>query len=222
MTYMNKKIGTSLLRAFVLNSNGNALAAVKLIRPLYEEFDHNPMFVRTLADSYFRLGRVNDAYDVLAPLTRRGADPDLLLRASLAAALRGESYEGQREFCIDSFTRLINWVDPAQLMPSATGQQELVALSFLGLGATSVTYAQDSNAEFYLTRELALDPGNPFACYLLGETLMGVKRYREAAEMFKTGEARAKGALLEALKQDLRSAESFSRPRMAPIKRTGT
>ena len=113
-----------------------------------------------LADAYFRIGAVNDAYRVMADGMRAGnADRAETLRASLVAALNGEVYRGQREY-VAAFlkTRAGNsWKEDR--VPAGFSPKTLVFLSTLALAEDSRDQF-DPNYYYYSVEANRLDPTN--------------------------------------------------------------
>ncbi|HVT12150.1 MAG TPA: hypothetical protein VHE55_07770 [Fimbriimonadaceae bacterium] len=179
------------------------------VPPLQAWLQNNPpdnSTVSLLADAYFRLNDPNDAYNLLGPLITTSSDPDILLRASLAAADAGEVYIGQREYCIQWILGSSGQLtDDANTLPQGNTPAALRVLSCIALASQS-DWSQ-SNPTYYSQQALTLDPGNPVAAERLGTIYMGQSRYSEAIAAFQSGLARAEGGLLTSMKASISTCQ---------------
>jgi hypothetical protein len=166
--------------------------------------------VPLLSDALFRLGMDAAAYELLAPRADRWAAPDLLLRASLAAAKRGEVYSGQKEYCVNVLAGG-TWAEMRQAIvqssvPTGTSPSELVLLSYLALGAGVVVHVEDRSLSYYLGKVLEMDSLNPLANRCLGDFHLRNHRYPQAVNAYERALVRARDPMKRIIQRQLETA----------------
>lgn len=154
-----------------------------------------------LVDICFQQGDTSLAYQYLAPFTRSGQDPSVLLRSSVAAARLGLVFEGQREYCVAQVLRIWNdGQDTAACLPQGTSPQAVEAISALALGIRPSWSL--AILRYYLDRALALDPGNPMACREIASFKARAHHYQAAVQLLDLGMQRASGPLLLSMRMN--------------------
>ena len=179
-------------------------AAVEKAETYLDRYPNNrPSIGFRLADLYFRVGRNADAYRLLAPLATEQASKETLLRASVAAALRGEVYPGQRAYCARSILRYYETDDRPEYVPQGETPAAVLTLSLLATAAECSSHHEAPNVRYYGGLALRRDPGNPLACHLLAYYASEDRRYAEAILLLRQGAARARGDLADSFRSRL-------------------
>lgn len=165
--------------------------AVNILEAYIADPDHlgTNVAAQMLADCYFRLRKPEQAFAILAPFCTADADPELLLRASLASARKGVVFEGQREYVVGYIlSRYREAKDTSSNWPQGNTPADIEAISCLAIAI------QDSvsglGRRSYLQEALKLDPTNPLACELLGEIEYDAGHFALAKELFEKASQR--------------------------------
>ncbi len=164
---------------------GHYTKVVSILHPYAIAHPDEIIGTDTLADAYFQLGRVDDAYNTLMPSLGPTSSrmERIVVRASLAVALMGRSQPGQWEFCAERISRSIGDDSTIQnTLPKTHDHKGLQMLSYLATGLDrAFNGSRDDNMTiFYLHRALELDPGNPVANLNLVDPLKRNERFEEA------------------------------------------
>jgi hypothetical protein len=155
-----------------------------------------------------------DAYKIAAAFMKfPGSSIELQLRASLAAALVGEVYQGQREF-VEQHIKISMCKDSIDACPQGDSPNAVAILSALAIANDDYCQANRVDAIPYASLVLRLDPGNPGACDLLGEAIAQTTyNYTQAIGVFMKGISRAKGVtklqLLSSIKSNNEIKQMF-------------
>ncbi len=182
--------------AELLNRQEHPDVAERILAPMLTQCPWASAMAPVLADSYFRQGKYQAAYDLLAPFTYAGADESLLLRSSLAAALTGKVYDDQRQFCVNYIVRFDGRVeDQAAALPQGNTARAVAVLSSLAIAVDAHGHGDIEDAAFYANRALQMDPGNPLAAWFVGDYERTKFDYAGAVKHLKGGLARAKNQL---------------------------
>ncbi len=179
---------------------------VAILQPRLNARPDEVLSVDHLADAYLHQGKIDDAYYALMPSVgaSNGSNEHILVRASLALALKGEVEAGQWEYCIDSINHVVQEdVTMKDGIPKIRNLRNLQMLSYLAVGLECDTHARsDSMTVFYLKKALALDPGNPIASAHIVQPLMRKERYEDALVYLEKGLPRAHGRYKDALETE--------------------
>jgi len=143
-------------------------------------------YYMSILDLDLRRSDYADAYRVAAAVLSLYGDPSrsdvplvpedqLLIRASLAAAMMGEVYKGQREFCV----KLVNHNDLPSFRkdyPQGDSPNDVACLSCLGI-----------DVDDFLELALKLDPGDPWASLRLGDAYAAAFQYSKGIAVLESG-----------------------------------
>lgn len=192
-----------------LLASGHLVEARKRLDSYLETHSNDSTIAVIAADIAFRRGDNVAAYSAIAPFVTVSSSPEVLLRASLAAARLGEVYPGQKEYCANLVIFYCGaWKEEvARALPTGDETKDLEKLSLLGLAV----YGNSDDADerlFYARQELALDRGNPVAATIAWQFLMGAGKYREAASAMKDAMPRATGGMAYWVKREYDDAVS--------------
>ena len=197
---------------------GHYTKVVSILHPHINAHPDEIMGVDNLTDAYFRLGRVDDAYNTLMPSLGPNSSrmERIVVRASLAVALRGQSQPGQWEFCAETISRFVG--DDSTFkntLPKTHDQKGLQMLSYLATGLDRAYNGSTDNdmTIFYLHNALVLDPGNPVANLHIIDPLMRKERFEEALECLERGLPRAGAKYKELLEMDHRNLKYIVKSR---------
>lgn len=142
------------------------------------------------ADLLFRMRRFDEMYSLLASyFDPTYENPEIWLRASLAAALKGEVYRGQREYCVAKVgSRYSGDLDfLARNTPQLDRPQDLVLASLIALAQVG----NPSTIVSYWEEVRKLDPSNAIACRELGDSLSSSGDFDGALAAYELGLPRA-------------------------------
>ena len=175
-----------------------------------EYFDAYPHARRSigymLADLYVALGRYGDAYRLMAPLATADADEPTLLRCSVAAALRGEVYLGQRAYCVASVHRHWSDVDDRpEYLPRGESPDAVLTLSLLATAVEASSHHDVEVVRLYGGLALKRDPGNPLVCELFSDYALAERRLPEAIAYLERGLSRTSGDMAFAYRSSLKT-----------------
>ena len=133
-----------------------------------------------LFDAYLWMGRVDDAYNLMAgiPLDNT-ASPETLVRASLVAALKGEIYQGQREYLVERTKRPGGSQDDSWI-PTGYSPKAIAMLSVIELGALVSAHSDEPNLYFYSSEALKIDPTGYWAAATYADIMTKLGHFREA------------------------------------------
>ena len=176
---------------------GHYAKVVSILKPRLNARPDEEECVDYLADAYFQLGRVDDAYYALMPslAPEKGGMEQILVRASLAMALKGQSQAGQWEYCVNSVDHCVG--DRQTILNTIPRNRDLKGLqmlSYLATGLDCDSHARsDDMTIYYLRNAIKLDPGNPVANFHIIDPLMRKGRFEEALASLERGLPRAGG-----------------------------
>jgi len=152
-----------------LNADGYTEAAYKLLCANWKEERARSTLLLVMVDTDFRLGKNREAYETLQQNTAPWSG-DSWLRASFAAALMGEVYEGQREYCMQFFNHGQQPDDLAMraALPQGEWPQAMRGLSCLAIANHS---GDPDTRNWYLEQAYRYCGPNPYVNYQLGEAI---------------------------------------------------
>lgn len=185
---------------------GHAEKAAARLQARLDAYPWDSTITPDLADAYFRLDKSSLAYQALAPYATIDADPQLLLRASLAAAKKREVYDGQKQYCLKVIG---SYTDPQTTALAFSGGETPAAVelaSWVAIGVDANSSHNPDTAAFYFKQALKKDPSNPIANLLLGEIYQAHGEYANAVACFQKALPRAVGKTRDCIQIDLRTA----------------
>lgn len=197
-------------RAEALIDQGGSAEGRLLLEGRLAAFPWEGLTAIRLADAHFQLEQNQAAYNLLAPRATSYAAEGLLLRASLAAARRGEVYPGQRQYCLDRILPQ-DWAEMKGALlessvPSENTPRSVELLSSLAI-ALSESSVREPHVLYHLANVLRIDPTNPLASWRIGDIHLRNRRYADAARSYERAQSRARGPMVTIVKRQLEIAK---------------
>lgn len=197
---MSEIVRTTASAKRLRNKGDLAGAALEYIG-LLQKFPNTESTRLDLFDIYAEAGEWRKAYIVLAPELDRSSSPKSIYRASLATALMGKVFEGQRDFL---FSEIRGDNEPSQIdfvnaIPKGSSAREVVLLSLLAIVVDEFAHGElrEETLEIYAKYAAGIDWGNPIIAYCLGHTYVRRDRMIEAEIYLAPAVERATGMLKE-------------------------
>lgn len=158
-----------------------------------------------LADTYLREGKHDKAYTLLAPFVHTFAGRDILLLASLAAAKRGEVYEGQADYCIKSILLYHSSREESvlKILPKARDARTLEFLSSLALAVKFGSTLNGAGFHHYMSLALEIKPTDVFANFHAADMFIQKKDYLSAKRSLHLVQERGNGFMSGFVKRKL-------------------
>ena len=162
-----------------------------------------------LFDAYLWLGKTDEAYKLFTgvPLDKSASD-ETLVRASLVAALKGEVYEGQREYLVRQVAFSPGSPEPTWI-PVGYSPKAVAMLSLIELGAVVSAHSDEPNLYFYSSEALKLDATCCWAAGIYAGIMTKFGHFQEAKRALLGAMDRAVGDEKVSLKYLLWRAQWF-------------
>ena len=178
---------TAVKSATLLISEGRAEDAQQELEAYRYDFGQDSETSCLLFDALIRQGKYRQAYEEILGFLRKNVpledQGDFSLRVSLAAALNGEIYRGQKEF---AFQESSEWdrkgaCETNPLWPVGTNASTIAAMSAYDL---SIPYGYKGEVGlYYFDLAEALDPGEPLFDRGLVQEYVAEKEFQKAIDL---------------------------------------